>query len=110
MFFSNDDIAGLLEACRRGSDVGGAQDDRRKRRNRVGGAEDDRNGKRRNRSNEDVAGIFDENFRVRVNASIDGDDFCRAVRRCLIRDLVGGLRDDNDDNDNRDHHNCKCRR
>ncbi|ALC92230.1 hypothetical protein AM500_22485 [Bacillus sp. FJAT-18017] len=101
MFFSNDDIAGLLESCRRGSNVGGAQDDRRKRK-------DDRHDNRRNRSNEDVAGIFDENFRVRVNASIDGDDFCRAVRRCLIRDLVGGIRDDNDDN--RDHHKCKCRR
>ncbi|WP_223700550.1 hypothetical protein [Sutcliffiella deserti] len=41
-----------------------------------------------------VAGIFDENFRVPVHASIDGRDFCQAVRRCLINDLVAGAQDD----------------
>lgn len=48
----------------------------------------------------DVAGIFDEDFKVRVHAYIDGRDFCAAVRRCLIHDLVQGALDDND--------NCGC--
>jgi hypothetical protein len=67
MFFSGDDVSRLLEAFRR-------DDDCRKRRNRVGGAEDDRHDNRHRRNRfEDVAGIFDENFRVRVNAHIDED-------------------------------------
>jgi hypothetical protein len=63
----------------------------------VGGASD--NGCRRNRNN--VAGAFDENFKVKVNAYIDGEDFCRGVRRCLINDLVAGAQDDNDNNGRR---------
>lgn len=44
-----------------------------------------------------LAGLFDEDFKVPVRASIDGEDFCNAVRRCLINDLVAGLVDDEDD-------------
>jgi hypothetical protein len=99
MFFSNNDFARLLEAFRRRE-------------------EDDRHRNRRNRFNrvaglrdlEDIARILDDNFRERINAIIDRDDFRHAIRRRLIRDLVGGLRDDNDDNDNRHHHKRKRRR
>lgn len=58
-------------------------------------------------NNGNVAGAFDDNFKVRVNASIDGEDFCRAVRRCLINDLVAGAEDDNNNNDDKD---CCCHR
>ncbi|RSK27585.1 hypothetical protein EJF36_12245 [Bacillus sp. HMF5848] len=43
-----------------------------------------------------LADIFDEDFKVPVQATIDGDDFCDAVRRCLINDLVDGLLDEED--------------
>jgi hypothetical protein len=65
----------------------------------VGGASDNRCRRRRN----NVAGASDNNFRVPVRASIDGEDFCRAVRRCLINDLAG-VQDDN-----RRHKKC-CNR
>ncbi|MBM7602514.1 hypothetical protein JOC75_000484 [Metabacillus crassostreae] len=45
---------------------------------------------------ERLADIFDEDFKVPVRASIDGEDFCDAVRRCLINDLVNGLLDEED--------------
>ncbi|WP_064091594.1 hypothetical protein [Rossellomorea aquimaris] len=61
------------------------------RRNNVAGAFD-----RRNRR-DDVAGASDRNFRVPVKAFIEGEDFCRAVRRCIADDLVAGARDDNRD-------------
>ncbi|WP_080844240.1 hypothetical protein [Cytobacillus gottheilii] len=57
------------------------------------------------RNNDNVAGIFDDNFKVKVNAHIDGEDFCRAVRRCLLNDLVAGAEDDNNNDDDRD---CCC--
>ncbi|KUP04832.1 hypothetical protein Q73_14465 [Bacillus coahuilensis m2-6] len=56
----------------------------------------------RNNDNNDVLGAFDENFKVKVNAFIDGEDFCRGVRRCLINDLVAGAMDD--DNGRKRHH------
>ncbi|UII54790.1 hypothetical protein LS684_14110 [Cytobacillus spongiae] len=65
-------------------------------RNNVAGAFDDRD--------DLVAGAFDENFRVPVKAFIDGEDFCRGVRRCLIKDLVAGARDDR--RDRRRHRRC----
>ncbi|MFC7321244.1 hypothetical protein [Halobacillus campisalis] len=49
--------------------------------------------RRRKRNN--VAGISDDNFRVPVKSFIDSDDFCRAVNRCLLDDLVAGAEDDN---------------
>ncbi|KUP04026.1 hypothetical protein Q73_14470 [Bacillus coahuilensis m2-6] len=52
----------------------------------------------------DVLGAFDEDFKVKVNAFVDGEDFCRGVRRCLINDLVAGAMDD--DNGRKRH----CRR
>ena len=48
-----------------------------------------------------VAGAVDRNFKVPVRAFIDGEDFCRAVRRCLINDLVAGVRDDNQNQNRR---------
>ncbi|WP_071460561.1 hypothetical protein [Bacillus massilinigeriensis] len=57
------------------------------------------------RREEEVAGAFENNFKVRFHGHIDGEDFCRAVRRCLIRDLlVAGANDEED----RDEH-CHCR-
>jgi hypothetical protein len=79
--------------------VAGASDVFYPRRSNVAGARD------RRRKDNDVAGTFDEDFRVPVRAFIESDDFCRAVRRCLIRDLVAAERDDRDD----DKHKC-CRR
>jgi len=48
-----------------------------------------------------------------VRATIDFDDLCRAVRRCIIEDLEG-IRDDRDDDRDRDrdrdrrHKKCGC--
>lgn len=53
---------------------------------------------------EDLAGIFDENFKVKVHAFIDGEDFCDAVRRCLINDLVAGAMDQDDDDRRKKHY------
>lgn len=61
-------------------------------------------------SRDSVAGAFDRNFKVPVKAFIDGEDFCRAVRRCIVGDLVAGARDDRDDRRNNNHHkNCGWR-
>ncbi|MGD6842749.1 hypothetical protein ACQCVH_09545 [Bacillus infantis] len=49
---------------------------------------------RRRRKRDDVAGAFDENFKVNVKAFIKGEEFCRAVRRCLINDLLNAAEDD----------------
>ncbi|KAB2332945.1 hypothetical protein [Bacillus mesophilum] len=62
-------------------------------------------GKNRRRNNGNVAGAFDNNFKVRVNGTIDSDDLCRAVRRCLVNDLVAGAEDDNRNDHDRD---CCC--
>ncbi|KKK38487.1 hypothetical protein WQ57_07720 [Mesobacillus campisalis] len=86
--------------------VAGASDVYHPRRSNVAGARD------RRRNDNDVAGIFDDDFRVPVRAFIESDDFCRAVRRCLRRDLVAGARDDRNDRNDRDDHRrrCSCRR
>jgi hypothetical protein len=60
----------------------------RKNNNGVAGAS--------NNKLERLADLFDEDFRVPVRASIDGEDFCNATRRCLINDLVKGLLDEDD--------------
>ncbi|RSK27584.1 hypothetical protein EJF36_12240 [Bacillus sp. HMF5848] len=46
---------------------------------------------------ENVANVFDEDFKVKVNAFIDGEVFCDAVRRCLLNDLIAGLLDEEDE-------------
>ncbi|HAQ06203.1 MAG TPA: hypothetical protein DCR24_01195 [Bacillus bacterium] len=51
-----------------------------------------------NRNNNDVADVFYPN-RDRIRDRFDDEDFCRAVRRCLIRDLVAAERDDSRDDD-----------
>jgi hypothetical protein len=53
---------------------------------------------------EDLADAFDEDFKVKVNAFIDGEDFCDAVRRCLINDLIAGAMDERDDNRRKKRH------
>jgi hypothetical protein len=73
-------------------DVAGASDVFYPNRSNVAGARD-----RRRRD--------DRDFRVPVKAFIKSEDFCRAVRRCLIDDLVAAARDDRDD----DKRKC-CRR
>lgn len=60
--------------------------------------------KRNGRDLEDLAGIFDEDFKVKVQAFIDGEDFCDAVRRCLINDLVAGAMDQDDDKRRKKHY------
>lgn len=60
---------------------------------------------RNNNGRDNVAGAFDTNFKVPVKAFIDGEDFCRAVRRCLINDLVAGAQDDQQNNNN---HRKQC--
>lgn len=70
-----------------------------------------------NRNDNDVAGLFipsrdrdRDRDRDRVRATIDFDDLCRAVRRCLIDDLVAGARDDrrDDRDDDRDRRRKRC--
>lgn len=62
-----------------------------------------------NRNDNDVAGVFFPNKqRDKVRATVDFDDLCRAVRQCIIEDLVAGAQDDR--NDDRDRHRkCGCR-
>lgn len=63
-----------------------------------------------NRNDNDVAGVFYPNRdRDRVRATVDFDDLCRAVRRCIIEDLVAGARDDRDDDRDRRRRKCGCR-
>lgn len=57
------------------------------------------------RNNRNVAGEFDDNFKVKVRSYIDSEEFCRAVRRCLVNDLVAGAEDDNNNNHHKD---CCC--
>lgn len=62
-----------------------------------------------NRNDNDVAGVFYPNRdRDRVRATIDFDDLCRAVRRCLVEDLVAGAEDDRNDDRSR-RRKCGCR-
>lgn len=105
MGYYNDDVAGLFTGDdkrrrRTTGDVAGAFDRRRKRRTTgdVAGTFD-----RPRRKDDDVLGAFDENFKVPVKAFIDGEDFCRAVRRCLINDLVAAAQDDDDDKKKKRH-------
>ncbi|SFA71304.1 MULTISPECIES: hypothetical protein [unclassified Bacillus (in: firmicutes)] len=62
-------------------------------------------GRRRN-NRDNVAGVSDRNRNrnrdVRFQGTINGDDFCRAVRRCLEDDRVAGVEDENRNN--------RCRR
>ena len=44
-----------------------------------------------------LAGLFDEDFKIKIDAFIDGRDFCDAVRRCLLNDLIAGAMDEDDD-------------
>ncbi len=61
-----------------------------------------------NRNNNDVAGVFYPNrYNNQVRATVDFDDLCRAVRQCIINDLVAGAQDENDHD--RDHRKCGCR-
>ncbi|MBT2682862.1 hypothetical protein [Bacillus sp. ISL-37] len=63
-----------------------------------------------NRNDNDVAGVFfPKRDRDRVRATVDFDDLCRAVRRCIIEDLVAGARDDRDDDRDRRRRKCGCR-
>ncbi|WP_066049162.1 hypothetical protein [Robertmurraya korlensis] len=91
--YRNGDVAGAFDRrrCDRNGDVAGAMDNRRRRDNRNG----------------DVLGAFDEVDipRVRVRGYVDEEDLCRAVRRCLLNDLVAGAQDDRDD-----HDHCCCHR
>ncbi|GGF15136.1 hypothetical protein GCM10010954_12180 [Halobacillus andaensis] len=75
-----------MGCCRNNNDVGGASNNRRKRRNDVAGV---RNFNGSSCNNNDVAGVSDDNFRVPVKSFIEGEDFCRAVNRCLRNDLAG---------------------
>ncbi len=61
--------------------------------NNVGGASN------RRHCGNNVAGASD--FKVPVRSYIDGEDFCRAVNRCLRDDMVGGAEDRN--------HRCCCK-
>ncbi|CEG25752.1 hypothetical protein [Bacillus sp. B-jedd] len=55
--------------------------------------------------NPNVAGVSNENFRVPFTGFIESREFCRAVRRCLIRDLlVAGAQEQNNNNKRRKHH------
>ena len=70
------------------------------------------------RDENDVAGIYYPNKgRTQVRAPVDFDDLCRAVRRCIIDDLVAGAQDDRDDrrdrrddrrDDRRGRRRCGC--
>ncbi|RSD28826.1 hypothetical protein [Mesobacillus subterraneus] len=69
------------------------------------------------RSDNDVAGIFSphrDRDRDRVRATVDFDDLCRAVRRCIIEDLRDADRRDRRDDrrdrrdDRRDRKRCGC--
>ncbi|MCM3670368.1 hypothetical protein M3181_15395 [Mesobacillus maritimus] len=113
MGYYNDDVAGLFTGNKRSrGNVAGENTGRRKKRT-TGDVAGEFTGRRRKRRTDDVAGTsrghkrstgdvqgtFDDNFRVPVrikNAFIDSDDFCRAVRRCLINDLVAAEQDDDD--------------
>ncbi|MCP3026585.1 hypothetical protein [Halobacillus sp. A5] len=79
--------------CNRNNNVGGASDNRRNGRNRrIAGISDNNrrncNGNGNGNGN-DVAGVSDNNdFRVPVRAFIDGNEFCRAVNRCIEDDVL----------------------
>jgi hypothetical protein len=61
-----------------------------------------------NRNTNDVAGVFYPNpNNNQVRATVDFDDLCRAVRRCIINDLVAGAQDENERG--RNHRKCGCR-
>lgn len=64
---------------------------------------------RNNNGRDSVAGAFDNNFKVPVRAFIDGEDFCRAVRRCLINDAVAGIQDNRQNNNNNHRKHCGWR-
>ncbi|MBM7602515.1 hypothetical protein JOC75_000485 [Metabacillus crassostreae] len=53
---------------------------------------------------ENLAGVFDEDFKVKVNAFIEGEVFCNAVRRCLLNDLIAGAMDEDDNNRQKKHY------
>jgi hypothetical protein len=114
----NGDVAGTTDRRRKRDtgDVAGTSDRRRKRNNgNVAGAQ---TGRHRKRDTGDVAGTFDrghnrnddavlgtfDNFRIPVEAYVNSEDICRAVRRCLINDLVAGIRDENDDDNRKKKH------
>ncbi|WP_245807739.1 hypothetical protein [Halobacillus massiliensis] len=76
--------------CRRSNNVGGASKNRR----RIAGVSD-------KGSCNNVAGVSDNNFKVPVKSYIDGEDFCRAVNRCLNNDVMGASENNNN---SRRHH------
>jgi hypothetical protein len=125
MGYFNDDVAGLFTSDdKRRGDVAGASTGRRRKRDTgdVRGTSDRRRkrdtgdvagafDRRRKRDTGDVAGAFDrrrkrdddavlgtfDNFKIPVQAFVNSEDICRAVRRCLINDLVAGIQDEDDD-------------
>ncbi len=117
MGYFNDDVAGLFTSDdKRRGNVAGAQTGRRRKRDTgdVRGTSD----RRRKRDTGDVAGTFDrrrrdrdddmvlgtfDDFKIPVKAFVDSEDICRAVRRCLINDLVAGIQDEDDDDKKRKH-------
>ncbi|WP_431799943.1 hypothetical protein [Halobacillus andaensis] len=105
--------------CNRNNNVGGASNHRRNRRN-IAGVSNRRcnnnndvagvftnngrcnnnndvagvfNNNRRCNNNNDVAGVANDNFRVPVRSFIDGEDFCRAVNRCIEDDVLAEAED-----------------
>ncbi|MCM3123141.1 MULTISPECIES: hypothetical protein [unclassified Mesobacillus] len=62
---------------------------------------------RSNQNNNFAAGVFYPNRNnSQVRATIDFEDLCLAVRRCIINDLVAGAQDENDRD--RDDRKCGC--
>lgn len=61
------------------------------------------------RNGNDVAGVYYPNHNNnQVKATIDFEDLCRAVRRCIINDLVADAQDENSEC-GCGHKKCKCR-
>lgn len=54
-----------------------------------------------------VAGVMNH-CHTKVEATVDFNDLCRAVRQCLINDLVAGA--ENDQENHHHHKNCYRRR
>lgn len=105
MGYYNNDIAGLFTSDDKRSrgNVAGASTGRRHKRE-TGDAADACCDRKPRNDDDQVLGTFD-NIRipVNVNAYVNSEDICRAVRRCLINDLVAGIEDE-DDNGKKKHH------
>lgn len=104
MGYYNDDVAGLFtsEDKRSRGNVAGAATGRRRKRD-TGDVADACCDKKCKNDDDQVLGTF-ENIRIPVNAYVNSEDICRAVRRCLINDLVAGIQDEEDDNGKKKKH------